>query len=82
MGGRETSCLVLTQMLCEFDKLEAGDFFYFTSNEEYGMLLYQKITPKNDYNVVLLNTGQLCNIYTEGKLYQKAQVSFDIKPIN
>jgi hypothetical protein len=70
------------KMLCKFDDLQNGDFFFFTKKEESNMLLYQKITSKCGYNTVLLNTGELCNIYTEGQFYQKAEVSFDIKPIN
>jgi len=61
-----------------WDKLQQGDFF-FIEFEEYGSLIYQKISEKHGYNTVLLNTGELCQIYASpDKLYNKVTVSFNI----
>lgn len=63
-----------------WDKLQQGDFF-FVEYEEYGSLIYQKISEKNGYNAVLLNSGELCQIYTSSEsnnLYNKVTVSFNI----
>lgn len=61
-----------------WDKLQQGDFF-FIEFEEYGSLIYQKVSEKNGYNTVLLNTGELCQIHTSpDTLYSKVTVSFNI----
>jgi hypothetical protein len=65
-------------MLVPWDKINQGDFF-FLEIEEYGQLLYQRIQEKNGYNTVLLNSGELCQIYpTPGHLYHKVTVSFNV----
>jgi hypothetical protein len=65
-------------MKVTWDKIYPGDFF-FLEMEELGQLLYQRINDKNGYNVVLLNSGELCQIYpTTDKLYHKATVTFNI----
>jgi|694.fasta_scaffold39212_8 hypothetical protein len=65
-------------MKVTWDKIYPGDFF-FLEMEEFGQLLYQRINDKNGYNVVLLNSGELCQIHpTTGKLYHKTTVTFNI----
>jgi hypothetical protein len=65
-------------MKVTWDKIYPGDFFFLEMGE-LGQLLYQRITDKNGYNAVLLNNGELCQIYPmTGKLYHKATVTFNI----
>jgi hypothetical protein len=67
-------------MTVKWTDLNPGDFF-FIEVEEYGSMLYQKIMPKNGYNAVLLNSGELCLLHTpdhSNKLYQKVTVTFNI----
>jgi len=62
-----------------WDKIEQGDFF-FIEIEDFGSLLYQRIQEKDGYNAVLLNTGELCQLYTANPktLYHKVTVTFSI----
>lgn len=66
----------------KWDKLKVGDFF--TANIKMGIdtLLYQKIEQEDVFhNAVLLNTGQVCNLYIGPKTtFEKVEVTFDIKP--
>lgn len=67
-------------MKVTWDKIEQGDFFFLEMGE-LGTLLYQKVKETNGYNAVLLNTGELCQIFTPNnvdKLYNKVSVSFSI----
>jgi hypothetical protein len=70
--------------MTNWDDIKVGDFFVVNIMLEDNTLLYQKIAKKNDTNetcnAVLLNTGELCNIYvgSESK-YKKVDVAFDIK---
>lgn len=71
-------------MKVKWNKINVGDFF-FVEFEEMGTLLYQRITERDGYNAVLLNTGELCQIYTSEhseKLYEKVTVTFDIHNID
>lgn len=62
--------------------MSIGEFFTGGLNTEEDTLLYQKIKEADDdYNAVLLNTGQLCIIaartFTD---FEKVEVTFNIKP--
>jgi len=59
--------------------LLVGDFFTASNPSGEEPLLYQKIEPLEHANAVLLNTGQLCNVY-DGYPFQSVTVTFDIKP--
>lgn len=59
--------------------LLVGDFFTAPNPNGDEPLLYQKIQPFEHANSVLLNTGQLCNVY-DGYPFQSVTVTFDIKP--
>ena len=56
-----------------------GDFFMARNPNGEEPLLYQKIDPLEHVNAILLNTGQLCNVY-DGYPFQSVTVTFDIKP--
>lgn len=61
--------------------LNEGDFFAADLSFQKETLLYQKIKPTGSgYNAVLLNTGELCCIYTDNQKFEKVEVTFDIKP--
>jgi hypothetical protein len=69
----------------KWDKLKEGDFFISeTLKDLHGTLLYQKIKQTGTgYNAVLLNSGELCQLYIPAdsdKTFQKVEVTFDIKP--
>lgn len=66
-------------MKVKWDKLSVGDFFFITFDDQ-GTLLYQKITEKHGYNAVLLNTGELCQLYTNDPVanFEKTSVTFTI----
>ena len=70
----------------KWDKLNAGDFFSKTISSEPSPLLYQKIeTTSNGYNAVLINTGQLCQLYISAdsnQTFEKVEVTFSLKPTN
>lgn len=59
--------------------LSIGDFFTAPNPNGEELLLYQKIEPLEHANAILLNTGQLCNVY-DGYPFQSVEVTFDIKP--
>jgi hypothetical protein len=66
----------------KWEKIEAGDFFTANINMGQDTLLYQKIrVPDVLHNAVLLNTGELCNLYIgSDTTFEKVEVTFDIKP--
>jgi len=70
----------------KWDKLKAGDFFSVALNSEPNPLLYQKIkTTSHGYNAVLINTGDLCQLYIPAdsdKTFEKVEVTFSLKPTN
>lgn len=59
-------------MLTHFKNLKTGEFFIYKFDDEVS--IYQKITPHDDYNCVLLNTGQICNIYEENTQVKKVEI--------
>jgi hypothetical protein len=61
------------------NELLIGDFFTAPNPNGSDPLLYQKIEPINHINAILLNTGQLCNVY-DGYPFQKVTVTFNINP--
>lgn len=70
--------------MTKWEDIKVGDFFTANINMGEDTLLYQKVAKKNDtqgvYNAVLLNTGELCNIYIGSKSkFQTVEVAFDIK---
>ena len=73
--------------MTKWDDIRVGDFFTANINMGVDTLLYQKISQKRDlqepYNAVLLNTGELCNLYITPNIeFHKVEVSFEIKDIN
>lgn len=70
----------------KWDKLKAGDFFSVTLNSELTPQLYQKIkTTSHGYNAVLINLGELCQLYIPAdsdKTFEKVEVTFSLKPTN
>jgi hypothetical protein len=68
-----------------FKNLQIGDFFTTSINLGQDTLLYQKIKEtSNGYNAVLLNTGELCQLYISAdsnKMFEKVEVHFEIKSI-
>lgn len=64
-------------MLVPFKSLAPGDFF--TYKTEDGISIYQKISPYEHYNCVLLNTGQICNIYEDNTNVEKVKIELKIK---
>ena len=68
--------------LVNWNTLKDGDFFTANINMGQDTLLYQKI-KENDkgYNAVLLNTGELCLLYTSNDTtFEKVEVTFSLKP--
>ena len=64
-----------------WDMLKEGDFFAANVSYQSDTLLYQKIKPTSSgYNTVLLNTGELCCVYTDNQNFEKVEVTFSIKP--
>ncbi len=63
-------------MLVPFKSLNIGDFFIYKIKEEIS--IYQKISKYHDYNCVLLNTGQICNIYEENTTVNKVEIELKI----
>ena len=63
-------------------KIKVGDFFIADMKVDGQTLIYQKIdeTKVDGYNAILLNTGQLANVY-EGH-FQRVEVTFEAKPID
>ena len=68
----------------KWDKLKKGDFFSVTLNSKSDLLLYQKIKQtENGYNAILINTGDLCQLYISTKtMFEKVEVTFSLKPTN
>lgn len=66
----------------KWDKLNVGDFFTANINMGQDTLLYQKIEHESLYhNAVLLNTGQICNLYIGPETtFEKVEVTFSLKP--
>jgi hypothetical protein len=65
----------------DWDMLEEGDFFAVNLPFLTDALLYQKIKPTGTgYNAVLLNTGELCCVYTDKQNFEKVEVTFSVKP--
>jgi hypothetical protein len=66
----------------KWDKLEVGDFFTANINMGQDTLLYQKInTPGMLHNTILLNSGEICNLYIGPETtFEKVEVTFSIKP--
>jgi hypothetical protein len=61
--------------------LKEGDFFAANLSYHPEALLYQKIKPTGSgYNAVLLNTGELCCVYTDKQKFEKVEVTFSLKP--
>jgi hypothetical protein len=69
----------------KWSNIKVGDFFISNIDIEGNTHLYQKIddTKTGGYNAVLLNTGDLCNLYISADTtnFQKVTVTFDYKPI-
>jgi len=65
-----------------WNKLEVGDFFTANINMGQDTLLYQKIqAPGVLHNAVLLNTGEICNLYiAPDSKFEKVEVTFSFKP--
>jgi hypothetical protein len=64
-----------------WDMLKEGDFFAVNLSFQSDMLLYQKIkSTGSGYNAVLLNTGDLCCVYTDNQNFEKVEVTFSCKP--
>lgn len=59
-------------MLTHFKSLKTGEFFIHKFDDDVN--IYQKITPQDHYNCVLLNTGQICNIYEENTQVKKVEI--------
>jgi hypothetical protein len=72
-------------MKVPFKKLEVGDFFTVNINIEEDTLLYQKIKQtENGYNAVLINTGELCQLYIPAdsdKTFDKVEIHLEIKSL-
>lgn len=69
----------------KWEEIEVGDFFTANINMGVDTLLYQKIAQKNTSqevgNAVLLNTGEVCNIYINPETtFEKVEVTFSFKP--
>lgn len=66
----------------KWDKLKVGEFFTANINMGQDTLLYQKIqAPGVLHNAILLNTGEICNLYIgQDVTFEKVEVTFDIKP--
>ena len=66
----------------KWDNLQAGDFFTANINMGQDVLLYQKIKQDGIFhNAVLLNTGEICNLYiSDNTTFEKVEVTFSIKP--
>jgi hypothetical protein len=65
----------------KWDMLNEGDFFAANVSYQPDTLLYQKIKPTGSgYNAVLLNTGELCCVYTDNQNFEKVEVTFSLKP--
>jgi hypothetical protein len=67
--------------------IEVGDFFVPECQDDNNRpFLYQKVDSKkaNGYNAVLLNTGELCNLYIGSNhetAFQKVEVTFEIQTV-
>lgn len=71
----------------DWKKIKIGDFFVADMKLNGQTLLYQKIdeTKVKDYNAILLNTGELVNIFIsplKNEHFQKVEVTFDVTPID
>jgi hypothetical protein len=68
----------------KWPELQVGDFFTASIDNGEHNLLYQKIrVTDGGYNAVLLNTGELCQLYVpvnSNKTFEKVEVTFDFKP--
>jgi hypothetical protein len=69
-------------MKSKWNKIHIGDFFVADFKIDGNLSIYQKIKPLGEYNAVLLNTGELCCLYTENQTFEKVEVSFDVKYID
>lgn len=71
-------------MQVTFDQLKAGDFFTANINMGQDILLYQKIDQGSmfSHNAILLNTGNLCKLYTgPNATFEKVEVQFEIRSL-
>ncbi len=72
-------------MRVPFKELEVGDFFVVNISDESLPHLYQKIKQTNNgYNAVLINTGELCQLYISAdseQTFEKVEVDFEIKSL-
>jgi hypothetical protein len=74
-------------MKVPFKKLEVGDFFSIDIDLGSGKntMLYKKIKDSSDnYNAVLINTGELCQLYIPAdsdKMFEKVEVHFEIRSL-
>lgn len=74
-------------MKVPFDKLKVGDFFavYIDLGAGENTYLYQKVKdPSSNYNAVLLNTGELCQIFVSAdsnQTFEQVEVHFEAKPL-
>jgi hypothetical protein len=74
-------------MKVPFNKLKVGDFF--TVNIDLGTenntFLYQKIKdPSNNYNAVLINNGELSQLYISAdsnQTFEQVEVEYTIKSL-
>jgi len=62
-----------------FRDIEIGTYFISDSNIDGVTLLYLKTTPTENTNCVLINNGQLNNVFPEAA-FQEVEVTFEIKP--
>jgi hypothetical protein len=67
--------------------IQVGDFFVPMHAINGQTYLYQKIHDAKcaGYNAILLNTGEVCNIYIDpdsSVQFKKVQVQFEIRQVN
>lgn len=66
----------------KWEDISIGDFFTANINMGQDTLLFQKIEVEGiHHNAVLLNKGELCNLYIGPETtFEKVEVTFSIKP--
>lgn len=59
-------------------ELKVGDVFQIQNCDHAVKHFYMKIDGKSTpYNCVLLNKGELCNLYVEGLRFSKVELAFE-----
>lgn len=71
-------------VVSNWNDIHVGDFFVPSVQMEEAPYLYQKIdsTKAGGYNAILLNTGELCNLYIRPDAvttFQKVTATFEIQ---